>query len=91
MNIGDFMMRLCNDRYKSTVHRVYNRSMAERVSMPFFFGKSRCSKLWNQPGLMMAGLNFNCVEGVVPSCTSADNPAKYEPISCGDCKCRASV
>jgi len=67
VNIGDFMMRLCNDRYKSTVHRVYNRSTVERVSMPFFFG-----------------LNFNCVEGVVPSCTSEDNPAKYEPISCGD-------
>ncbi|KAG4415238.1 hypothetical protein IFR04_011649 [Cadophora malorum] len=67
VNIGDFMMRLCNDIYKSTVHRVYNRSTVERVSMPFFFG-----------------LNFNCVEGVVPSCTSADNPPKYEPISCGD-------
>ncbi|CZS92900.1 probable isopenicillin N synthetase [Rhynchosporium agropyri] len=67
VNIGDFMMRLCNDMYKSTVHRVYNRSTAERVSMPFFFG-----------------LNFNCVEGVVPSCTSEDNPPKYEPMSCGD-------
>jgi isopenicillin N synthase-like dioxygenase len=39
VNIGDFMMRLCNDIYKSTVHRVYNRSTSERVSMPFFFGK----------------------------------------------------
>jgi isopenicillin N synthase-like dioxygenase len=39
VNIGDFMMRLCNDMYKSTVHRVYNRSIAERVSMPFFFGR----------------------------------------------------
>ncbi|CAL3966101.1 unnamed protein product [Diplocarpon coronariae] len=67
VNIGDFMMRLCNDIYRSTVHRVYNRSTAERVSMPFFFG-----------------LNFNCVEGVVPSCVSEDNPPKYEPISCGD-------
>ncbi|KAI1390918.1 Clavaminate synthase-like protein [Hypoxylon trugodes] len=67
VNIGDFMMRLCNDIYKSTVHRVTNESNAERVSMPFFFG-----------------LNFNCVEGVVPSCTSESNPAKYEPISCGD-------
>lgn len=38
VNIGDFMMRLCNDMYKSTVHRVYNRSTMERVSMPFFFG-----------------------------------------------------
>jgi isopenicillin N synthase-like dioxygenase len=40
VNIGDFMMRLCNDIYKSTVHRVYNRSTVERVSMPFFFGRS---------------------------------------------------
>jgi isopenicillin N synthase-like dioxygenase len=39
VNIGDFMMRLCNDIYKSTVHRVYNRSTIERVSMPFFFGE----------------------------------------------------
>jgi len=30
------------------------------------------------------GLNFNCVEGVIPSCTSESNPAKYTPISCGD-------
>ncbi|KAH9217601.1 hypothetical protein DL95DRAFT_295238 [Leptodontidium sp. 2 PMI_412] len=67
VNIGDFMMRLCNDMYKSTVHRVYNRSTVERISMPFFFG-----------------LNFNCVEGVVPSCTSENNPPKYEPMSCGD-------
>ncbi|KAI1332081.1 hypothetical protein F5Y16DRAFT_407820 [Xylariaceae sp. FL0255] len=67
VNIGDYMMRLCNDIYKSTVHRVTNESSQERVSMPFFFG-----------------LNFNCVEGVVPSCTSETNPAKYTPISCGD-------
>ncbi|KFX86943.1 hypothetical protein V490_08672 [Pseudogymnoascus sp. VKM F-3557] len=67
VNIGDFMMRLCNDLYKSTVHRVYNRAEVERVSMPFFFG-----------------LNFNCVEGVIPTCTSPDNPPKYEPMSCGD-------
>ncbi|KAJ8108272.1 hypothetical protein ONZ43_g6479 [Nemania bipapillata] len=67
VNIGDYMMRLCNDIYKSTVHRVTNESTEERVSMPFFFG-----------------LNFNCIESVVPSCTSESNPAKYEPISCGD-------
>lgn len=39
VNIGDFMMRLSNDFFKSTVHRVYNRALVERVSMPFFFGK----------------------------------------------------
>ncbi|GAP91735.1 putative 2OG-Fe oxygenase superfamily protein [Rosellinia necatrix] len=75
VNIGDYMMRLCNDIYKSTVHRVTNESTQERVSMPFFFG-----------------LNFNCVEGVVPSCTSDSNPAKYEPISCGDwCQMRFKI
>ncbi|KAI1080643.1 hypothetical protein F5B20DRAFT_538421 [Whalleya microplaca] len=75
VNIGDFMMRLCNDIYKSNVHRVTNESAAERVSMPFFFG-----------------LNFNCVEGVVPSCTSESNPARYEPISCGNwCQMRFKV
>ncbi|KAG9249131.1 hypothetical protein BJ878DRAFT_579715 [Calycina marina] len=55
VNIGDFMIRLCNDTY------------ILRVSMPFFFG-----------------IKFNSVEGVIPSCTSEANPAKYEPISCGD-------
>ncbi|KAI1659005.1 Clavaminate synthase-like protein [Daldinia decipiens] len=75
VNIGDFMMRLCNDIYKSTVHRVTNESNGERVSLPFFFG-----------------LNFNCVEGVVPSCTSESNPAKYKPISCGDwCQMRFKI
>jgi isopenicillin N synthase-like dioxygenase len=44
VNIGDFMMRLCNDMYKSTVHRVYNKSSSERVSMPFFFGSSSDAK-----------------------------------------------
>jgi isopenicillin N synthase-like dioxygenase len=45
VNIGDFMMRLCNDIYKSTVHRVYNESREERISLPFFFGKSHCCHL----------------------------------------------
>ena len=39
VNIRDFIIRLCNDIYKSIVHRVYNQSTSERVSMPFFFSK----------------------------------------------------
>ncbi|KAI0124398.1 hypothetical protein BJ170DRAFT_83899 [Xylariales sp. AK1849] len=75
VNIGDYMMRLCNDMYKSTVHRVANESKLERVSMPFFFG-----------------LNFDCIEGVVPSCISDTNPKKYMPISCGDwCQLRFAL
>lgn len=38
VNIGDFLMRLSNDRFKSTVHRVFNRAPVDRYSMPFFFG-----------------------------------------------------
>lgn len=67
VNIGDFMTRLSNDRFKSTVHRVYNHAPKDRYSMPFFFG-----------------LNHNEQCAVLPSCTSETNPAKYEPISCGE-------
>lgn len=38
VNIGDYLMRLSNDKFKSTVHRVFNRSTVDRISMPFFFG-----------------------------------------------------
>ncbi|KAJ9148926.1 2OG-Fe(II) oxygenase superfamily protein [Pleurostoma richardsiae] len=38
VNLGDFLQRLTNDRFKSTVHRVYNYAPVERYSMPFFFG-----------------------------------------------------
>lgn len=67
VNIGDFLMRLSNDRFKSTVHRVFNHAPVDRYSMPIFFG-----------------FNFNEKCSVLPSCTSEDNPPKYEPITCGE-------
>ncbi|KAI0514768.1 2OG-Fe(II) oxygenase [Xylaria bambusicola] len=38
VNIADYMQRITNDRYVSTVHRAQNYSGHERISMPFFFG-----------------------------------------------------
>ncbi|KAI1821514.1 2OG-Fe(II) oxygenase [Xylaria intraflava] len=38
VNMADYMQRITNDRYVSTVHRAQNYSGKERISMPFFFG-----------------------------------------------------
>jgi isopenicillin N synthase-like dioxygenase len=48
VNIGDYLQRITNDRYVSTVHRARNLSGKERISMPLFFGfglNERCGVL----------------------------------------------
>lgn len=75
VNIGDFLMRMTNDRWLSTVHRVeVNKTPQPRISMPLFFG-----------------FNFNEVIGVLPSCTSENDPPKYEPLRVGDVSIRFMI
>ncbi|TQB75844.1 hypothetical protein MPDQ_001444 [Monascus purpureus] len=63
VNIGDFLMRTTNDRWKSTVHRVNtNRSEKPRMSLPLFFGFN---------------LSHRCA--VLDSCIDSEHPAKYPP------------
>ncbi|KAK4222319.1 2OG-Fe oxygenase family protein [Podospora fimiseda] len=38
VNFADYMQRITNDKWVSTVHRVRNVSGGERISIPFFFG-----------------------------------------------------
>ncbi|KAF4122029.1 Isopenicillin N synthase [Geosmithia morbida] len=38
VNIGDYLERVTNGRYVSTVHRARNTGPRERVSVPFFWG-----------------------------------------------------
>lgn len=37
VNLDDLFMRMTNDKYKSNIHRVINKSGRERYSIPFFF------------------------------------------------------
>lgn len=72
VNIGDLMMEWTNDKWISTMHRVVNpprdAALGSRRQSLVFF---------HQP-------NYDALVEVLPSCQSADNPAKYEPISSGD-------
>jgi isopenicillin N synthase-like dioxygenase len=55
VNVGDFLSRITNNVFKSTVHRVLNKSGEERYSMPFFFSPDKTATLSTVPTCVSDG------------------------------------
>lgn len=68
VNIGDLMARWTHDRWRSTLHRVVNRSAGrERFSMAYFFD-----------------LDAEAVITPLPGCVPAGEAPRYGPITAGE-------
>ncbi|NKZ14133.1 isopenicillin N synthase family oxygenase [Mycolicibacterium septicum DSM 44393] len=68
INIGDLLARWTNDRWVSTVHRVVSTGAPTAERFTLPF--------FHQP-------NYDAVIECIPTCASADNPARYEPVVSG--------
>ena len=72
LNIGDMMARWTNDRWVSTLHRVVNPPPDTTL------GTERLSiGFFHQP-------NYDALVECLPGCRSADQPARYAPVTAGD-------
>jgi isopenicillin N synthase-like dioxygenase len=72
VNIGDLLAEWTNDTWHSTVHRVLAPD-AGAVGP----ARRRSLAFFQQP-------DWDATIEVLPSCTSADNPARYRPTSSGE-------
>lgn len=72
VNIGDLLAEWTNDRWHSTIHRVLPPPVGTDGPV-----RRRSVAWFQQP-------NWDAIIECIPSCTSADNPPKYRPVSSGD-------
>lgn len=71
VNVGDMLQRLCNNKLKSTTHRVVNPPKEKwhtpRFSIPFFLHPR-------------SEMRLDCLR----NCIDAEHPIAYEPIAAGE-------
>ncbi len=72
INIGDMMATWTNDRWVSTIHRV--------VPPP----ADQTGPVRRRSVAQFFEADPDCVIECLPSCTSADNPPRYEPVEAGE-------
>ena len=72
VNLGDFLAQWTNDRWRSTVHR------AVQLARPESGVAERVSVPFFRQG------NYDLVVECLPSCVSADNPARYPAVHAGE-------
>jgi isopenicillin N synthase-like dioxygenase len=72
VNLGQLMAEWTNDRWVSTIHQ---------VTLPDQLNDVRSDRLslpfFHQP-------NYDAIVDVLPTCVSAENPAKYEAVTAGE-------
>jgi isopenicillin N synthase-like dioxygenase len=69
VNLGDLLAEWTNDRWRSTLHRVVPPAVAgpARRRSVAFFQEA----------------NYDALVSIMPTCVSADNPARYRPVIAG--------
>lgn len=72
INVGDLLSRWTNDRWQSTLHRVSNPSRQ-------LTGSTRRLSM-----VAFTGPSADTLVSALPTCITAESPAKYEPVKSGD-------
>ena len=70
VNLGDLLAEWTNDRWRSTLHRVVPPTIA---------GPARRRSV-----AFFQEVNYDALVEVMPTCFSADNPARYAPVIAGN-------
>ncbi|KAL9711268.1 hypothetical protein Ac2012v2_005808 [Leucoagaricus gongylophorus] len=93
VNLGDQFAQWTNGVFKSTIHRVINRSGLERHSIPLFFGSDYDVLLEvSESSLVIHKMDkFTSVmsrttgnQQPIPTCVSPGTPAKYPVVTAGE-------